>query len=730
MSTPHSIPRSWHRRFANVAVLALLLNGAIALEKAHAQATSNPPERLTYQGYVVDANGKVLGETAPKNYDVVFRIYDAQTGGNVKWAEQQTVTVDKGYFSVLLGEGTSVGQPRPDLNAVFAGADASDRFVEITVKGIGTPDATIAPRLRLLTSPYAFLARNANNLVTSSGQSLFSAGIGVLQIAAPIQSTGGNARGNGATDLQTARAANDQVASGANSVLVGGARNRAAGDYSFVGAGLENIALGTSSAIVAGFQNKTTNTDSFVGGGGLNLAEGYRSVIGGGGQNRATFDHSSVLGGFKNVASGLNASVGGGAENTANGITANIGGGFRNYSTGLESFTGGGTLNTNTAPRGFIGGGVNNKVLTEYGLVAGGLNNSSSGGASSVLGGDGNIATANHASVAGGFQNQATEESAFVGGGWQNKATGIEATVAGGLQNLASGQRGTVGGGNINVASGLDSTVAGGFDGQATKPNSAIGGGLSNRATGDHSTVAGGHGNTASGLNGTVGGGFGNTASGVNATVPGGDGNVASGVNSFVTGWHNEATGFEAVALGRRAKSRADRCFTFADGSVDADFAPATANSFSARAAGGVYFYSNGTMWLEASRTGVWLAPGSSSWAFVSDRNAKKNFEELDYKDVLAKLDKVPITAWHYKSEADGSTKNIGPVAQDFKQTFYPGRDDKSITTLELDGVELAAIKGLRDQVNEKDLEIQDLKKQMSEMKALLEKVAARANVQ
>jgi microcystin-dependent protein len=65
--------------------------------------------------------------------------------------------VDKGYFSVLLGEIT------PNLSALFASQTASDRYVEMTVKGIGSggTDATIMPRLRLLTVPYAFLAQNS-----------------------------------------------------------------------------------------------------------------------------------------------------------------------------------------------------------------------------------------------------------------------------------------------------------------------------------------------------------------------------------------------------------------------------------------------------------------------------------------------------------------------------------------------------------------------------------------
>jgi uncharacterized coiled-coil protein SlyX len=50
-------------------------------------------------------------------------------------------------------------------------------------------------------------------------------------------------------------------------------------------------------------------------------------------------------------------------------------------------------------------------------------------------------------------------------------------------------------------------------------------------------------------------------------------------------------------------------------------------------------------------------------------------------------------------------------MAQDFKAAFYPGRD-KGISTLEFDGVELAAIQGLNQKLNEKNAEIQTLKHQ------------------
>jgi hypothetical protein len=152
---------------AAVTLLLLALAGFWTAPRALAQANANPPERLTYQGFLADGNGTALATNAPKNYDVVFRIWDGQTGGTNAWTEQQTVTVDKGYFSVLLGEGTQVTSPATEphgaLSTLFTNATASDRYVEMTVKGIGAggADVKILPRLRLLTAPYAYLATKA-----------------------------------------------------------------------------------------------------------------------------------------------------------------------------------------------------------------------------------------------------------------------------------------------------------------------------------------------------------------------------------------------------------------------------------------------------------------------------------------------------------------------------------------------------------------------------------------
>ncbi len=141
-------------------------------ESALAQATSRPPDRMTYQGFIAGSDGVALGNTAPKNYDVIFRIYDGEGSNTPLWGEQQTVTVDKGYFSVLLGEGAATpGTPNAgiSLSSLFNSGSASDRYVGFTVKGVGSggTDVEILPRVRLMSSPYAFLANKADNATSA-----------------------------------------------------------------------------------------------------------------------------------------------------------------------------------------------------------------------------------------------------------------------------------------------------------------------------------------------------------------------------------------------------------------------------------------------------------------------------------------------------------------------------------------------------------------------------------
>ena len=143
-------------------VMALVLGG-VGL-----RAADGPPGLINYQGYLVDAVGNPLGSkddgngarvSDPTNYKVKFNIYDSQNEGNNKWNEEQVVTVDNGYFNVYLGETTII------TTSVFRGPKADERFVGITVDlGVvedWSDDSEIAPRLRLLSTPYAMLSDRA-----------------------------------------------------------------------------------------------------------------------------------------------------------------------------------------------------------------------------------------------------------------------------------------------------------------------------------------------------------------------------------------------------------------------------------------------------------------------------------------------------------------------------------------------------------------------------------------
>jgi hypothetical protein len=162
-----------------------------------ASAAGNPPELLSYQGYLVDADGVPLGtneagEPFPANYDVIFRIHSASAGGTLLWAEEQTITVDNGYFSVLLGEGAVSGsEPRPNLSTVFTGIGADERFVGISVRfQAGGEFSDILPRLRLLSSPYSFLSSQTRALVNPDGQSLLTAEGDEVTVAGTLNLTG------------------------------------------------------------------------------------------------------------------------------------------------------------------------------------------------------------------------------------------------------------------------------------------------------------------------------------------------------------------------------------------------------------------------------------------------------------------------------------------------------------------------------------------------------------
>ena len=190
-----------------------VLGAALLLLSGNRAAAQNakPPAQLTYQGFLTDGNGVPFGNTTPVNKTIIFRIYDALTGGTIKWSSQQVVTVDKGYFSVLLGQGSAVGvEPfSADLTSVFTGPGVSDRYLELNAD-----TTTIAPRLRFLSAPYALLARSATELLDPlTGTSALSVSGGNLSVGGSI--TAGNVLAGGTVSASTVAASGNITANGA-----------------------------------------------------------------------------------------------------------------------------------------------------------------------------------------------------------------------------------------------------------------------------------------------------------------------------------------------------------------------------------------------------------------------------------------------------------------------------------------------------------------------------------
>jgi hypothetical protein len=173
-----------HRPLA-LAVFCAALTLSSLLPSVHA-ANEKPPAKMTFQGFLTATDGTPLGNTAPEVKVVQFKIYDASTGGTLLRTEEQTVTLDKGHFSVLLGEGTISGTV-PTLTAIFQSASASDRYLELMVDG-----SAMTPRIQFVASPYALLAGSANQLIDTAGNAVLIPTTGGLTVTGTLTATVGD----------------------------------------------------------------------------------------------------------------------------------------------------------------------------------------------------------------------------------------------------------------------------------------------------------------------------------------------------------------------------------------------------------------------------------------------------------------------------------------------------------------------------------------------------------
>jgi hypothetical protein len=576
-------------------------------------------------------------------------------------------------------------------DGVRPGSITSASLADGAVTHLGTPDGSNPRALQ----------------VSDTG----AVGIGTTSPGAPLHVVG-NVIVEGATyfDIEASRLElGENATAGAFGTAIG---------FGATATGTSATALGRMTVASGNFS--TAIGDQTMATGGASTALGFASVASGG--NSTALGFATRASGNYSTAMG-NGSIAGGTASFAVGETVEAGG---NYSS-----VGGGIVNSirTNAHYATVSGGRQNTVQTnaQYSAIGGGyLNTVSEDSQYSVVdGGYRNLIHTNssYATIGGGRDNTngpVAHYSTISGGYWNRVYSNAQsAVIAGGIGNSVSNnaQYATIGGGYSNriFASANYTTIAGGThntNGQAAN-YATIGGGWQNeiRQAAESSVIAGGYRNVIS--NGAaycvIAGGRENRIAGAawQATVAGGHSNLAAGYYSFAAGQQARAVNYGS--------------FVWSDGSVGA--VPSFGdNTFTARAAGGARFYT-----IADLSVGVNLPAGGGAWAPISDRAVKDNVRPVDARDVLEKVAALPLNTWNYKSQ-DASIRHIGPMAQDFHAAFGVGEDERHITTVDADGVALAAIQGLNQKLQQelraRDAEIGELKRAVRELKRLIRKTA------
>jgi len=597
-------------------------------------------------------------------YDLRLEIFDDATVGDRRGVvTNNAVAVNNGLFTTVVDFGFGV----------FSGGP---RWVSVSVRTNGSAGEFIplSPRQAILPSPYAMHAANATQAITLSGavpasglEGVYSNAVSFSNPANAFFGEGGGLNNVNATQLG-GRGASQFWQTGGNA-----GANPTNGTF-----------LGTSDNLPLELRVNGERA--------LRLEPSYTTGFG-----------SSV--------------------NTLGGHSSNV------ISNGVAG--------------GFIGGGGNavfpNRVGGSYASVLGGLRNTASG--------YGSLAAGEAADASGSYSTAL---------GYSTTSSGDNATALGFM---------TTAGGAASTAFGNQC--------QALAPNStAFGSGTV--STGQYSVAMGGA---------TIAGGRSSTALGESSLALGdyatalGNHTVASGVRSTAMGHYSKAIGDDSTAIGYFAAALHQSSFVWSDSKFRV-FESTTSNQFSIRASGGIRLSDETSLtfgaqtrqmlnlWGAEYGIGVqsdsqyfrtktefmWFRGGSHSDAFgdagpggaqlmrlgstgdlilagtlsqSSDRNVKTDFASVDAQEVLAKVVSLPIQSWSYTNQP--GVKHIGPVAQDFHAAFgLNGGDDKHIATVDADGVALAAIQGLHQKLEQKELAISELRKTVAELAELVKSMEAK----
>ena len=266
-------------------------------------------------------------------------------------------------------------------------------------------------------------------------------------------------------------------------------------------------------------------------------------------------------------------------------------------------------------------------------------------------------------------------------------------SVAAGYATTASGDSSTAIG-DGTTASGGDSTAMGAGT-TATGSSGATALGWYSTASGSTAIAMGDH-TTAEAENSTAMGyrthaqGYASTAMGSQTT--------AAGKNSVAMGSATSADGENSITMGSNVGSGGHfGSFIFGDSSRTTGIVNDANNQFMAIADGGFKLVTSS----DGSKGAV-LPHNDTAWSALSDRNQKTAVQPVDARDVLKKVAEMPLSTWRYKAP-DTTFRHMGPMAQDFYAAFHLGDSDKRISTIDADGVALAAIQGLNAELMERD---------------------------
>ncbi|NJN92915.1 MAG: tail fiber domain-containing protein [Anaerolineales bacterium] len=91
----------------------------------------------------------------------------------------------------------------------------------------------------------------------------------------------------------------------------------------------------------------------------------------------------------------------------------------------------------------------------------------------------------------------------------------------------------------------------------------------------------------------------------------------------------------------------------------------------------------------------------------------------MDGQAILTRLSALSIQTWNYKTQ-DSAIRHIGPTAQDFQAAFSLGEDNRHISTVDADGVALAAIQALHQLAQDQAAQLAAQQAQIATLEARL----------